>query len=99
MRERESSVTNQWDEWTPEQCDGIGVIKNLVCAHCRNILKQRCIEECAPEGLYRNLEPRELDEWRHPLKIPCMSRLMEFAPVTRFALMYLILYYMQSRED
>jgi hypothetical protein len=90
---------DKWHELTPEQPDGMGIIKNVVCAYCRNSLKHGCIEECAPEGLYRNLEPSELDMWRYLPKLPPMRKLMGFAPVTRFALMYLILHYLLLSED
>ena len=95
----EIETMNQWRELTPEQPDGIGVIKNVVCACCRNSLKRGCITEYAPEGLYRNLEPRELDIWQRLPKLPSMSKLMEYAPVTRIALMYLVLHYLSSVDD
>lgn len=89
----------KWHELSSEQPDGIGVIKYVVCAYCRNKLRQRCIEECAPEGLYRNLEPEDFDLSRHPAKLPRMSKLVEYAPVTRMALMYLVLHYVLSLDD
>lgn len=78
---------------TSEQPDGIGMIKSVVCIYCRNRLRQGCITECATEGLYRNLEPIELD-WRYPPKLPSMARLLELAPVTRLALVTLMLHYL-----
>lgn len=94
-REKQGTMNQQY-EIAPEKPDGMGVIKYLVCAHCRNSLRQRCIEECAPEGLYRNLEPRELGMWLYPPRLPSMAKLMECAPVTRLALMYLVLHYIQK---
>ncbi len=90
---------NKWNELTPEQSDGIGIIKNVVCAHCRNMWKHLCITECAPEGLYRNLEPVELSDSKHHPKLPSMSALMKYAPVTRVALMYLVLHNLLTRVD
>ncbi len=90
---------SEWQGLTPEQPDGFGVIKNVVCAYCRNKLRHGCTEECAPEGLYRNLEPMELGEWQPAPNLPSMSELMQFAPVTRSALMYLVLYYLTSSDN
>ncbi len=89
---------NPPNELTPEQPDGIGVIKNVVCRYCQNKLRQGCIEECAPEGLYRNLEPMELDLWHDPPKLPRMAKFLEYGPVTRLALMYLVLHYVLPCE-
>ncbi len=89
---------SQWRELSPEQPDGIGVIKNIVCAYCRNKFKHSCIATCAPEGLYRNLVPMELTYWQNAPKLPHMSKLMAYAPVTRMALMYLILFYASSLD-
>ncbi len=89
---------SEWSELMPEQPDGIGVIKNIVCTYCRSKLRHACIEECTPVGLYRNLEPMELHNWQRAPKLPSMSALMEFAPVTRFAYMYLVLHYVLSIE-
>lgn len=86
-------------ELPPEQPDGFGVIKNIVCAYCRNKLRHGCIAVCAPEGLYRNLEPMELGNWQRAPKLPNMSKLMDYAPVTRIALMYLVLHYVLSLND
>ncbi len=94
-----SATASEWLELMPEKPDGFGVIKNIVCEYCRNKLRQGCIEVCAPEGLYRNLHPTDLGEWQHPPNLPSMSKLMEFAPSTRFALMYLTLHYVVSRDD
>jgi hypothetical protein len=95
----EIEARSAWREFAPERPDGIGVIKRVVCVYCRNQLKHGCITECAPEGLYRNLEPTELDLWHDPPKLPSMARLMAYAPVTRLALMHLVLYYLQSTWD
>lgn len=89
---------NQRDGLTPERPDGIGAIKNVVCAYCRNNLKHGCITECAPEGLYRNLEPMELAIWQYPPKLPSMAKMLEYAPVTRLALMYLVVHYAQTYD-
>ncbi len=89
---------NQWKEWTPEKPDGFGVIKHVVCAYCRNSLRHGCITECAPEGLYRNLEPMELEVWQYPPKLPSMATLLECAPVTRLALMSLVVHYVQTHD-
>ncbi len=88
-----------WCELTPEQPDGIGVIKNVVCAHCRNKLRHGCIEVCAPEGLYRNLEPIELSNTHRAPKLPNITAFIEYAPVTRIALMYLVLNYLLSPDE
>ncbi len=84
---------NQWHELEREKPDGIGVIKHVVCAHCRNKFRHDCIEVCAPEGLYRNLVPMELVNWQRAPQLPDMSKLMDYAPVTRFAVLYLVLHY------
>jgi hypothetical protein len=89
---------DKWHELAPEQPDGMGVIKHVVCAYCRNGLKHGCIEECAPEGLYRNLEPMALG-MKYPPKLPIMAALMKYALVTRLAMMYLVLHYVVSIED
>lgn len=86
-------------ELTPEHPDGIGVIKNIVCAYCRNKFRYDCIKVCAPGGLYRNLEPMELVNWQRTPELPSMAKMLEFAPVTRIAFMYLVLYYMSSLDD
>ena len=85
---------NQRDESVAEQSDGIGVIKSIVCTYCRNRLRQRCIEECAPQGLYRNLEPRELAHYESPPRVERMASILECAPITRLALMTLVLHYL-----
>ncbi len=85
-------AASDWQELKPEQPDGFGVIKNVVCAYCRNKLRHGCIAVCAPEGLYRNLEPMEAGYTLRTPKLPSMSALMEYAPVTRIALMYLVLH-------
>jgi hypothetical protein len=90
---------NQHPGLKPEQPEGIGVIKLAVCRYCKNNLKPGCINSCAPEGLYRNLEPMELDMWHDPPRLPSMSTLMDYAPVTRFALMYLVLHYVSALDD
>ncbi len=94
-----SATVSEWQELMSEKPDGFGVIKNMVCKYCRNKLRHGCIEACAPEGLYRNLEPKELAEWKHLPKLPSMSKLMDYAPVTRFAYMYLALHYLVSQVD
>ncbi len=90
---------NNWNELTPEQSDGIGIIKNIVCAYCQNRLRHGCIEECAREGLYRNLEPMKLSTLQHAPRLPSMSVMMQFAPVTRIAMMHLVLHYSQLNDD
>lgn len=90
---------SHWRELSPEQPDGRGVIKNIVCAYCRNKFKHSCIAMCASEGLYRNLEPMELSIWQNLPKLPNMSTLMHYAPVTRLAFMYLVLHYVSSLDD
>ncbi len=79
--------------YAPEEPEGIGMIRSVVCLYCQNRLRQGCIEECAPEGLFRNLEPRELDMWHYPPRLPSMRKLLEYAPVTRMALLYLVVHY------
>ena len=92
-------MMEQWRELTPETPDGLGTIKSIVCAYCQNRLRQRCVDECAPEGLYRNLEPKEMHPFDHLPSLPRMAKLMEYGFVTRFALMYLVLHYLQSMEE
>ena len=88
-----------WRELSPEKSDGLGIIKNVVCAYCRNRFKYRGITSCSSEGLYRNLEPMELGDWQRPPKLPAMSKLMDYAPVTRMTLMYLVLHYLAALQD
>ena len=95
----EGYTLSDWRELTPEHPDGSGVIKNIVCGYCGNKFKHGCIVVCAPEGLYRNLEPMALGNWQRLPKLPAMSKLMRYAPVTRIAFMYLVLHYAFSVDD
>lgn len=84
---------SQQRDLTPERAEGIGVIRGVVCRYCRNQLRQHCVEACASEGLYRNLEPKTLDSWQRPPRLTGMAKLLEYAPITRLAWMYLAIHY------
>ncbi len=73
--------------------------QNIVCAYCQNKLRHGRIEKCAPEGLYRNLELMKLSAWQRAPKLPSMSVMMEFALVTRIALIHLVLHYLLWHDD
>lgn len=54
------------------------------------------MNDCAPEGLYRFLEPVRLRELNDLPEVPSMARLLDYSQVTRLALINLILYYLRE---
>ena len=55
-----------------------------------------CMEECVPEGLYRHLQPVELDEWNYPSELPRTGAMLEMPAVTRLAIVTLYMRYLQQ---
>lgn len=71
-------------------------IRIAVCGYCFNRGKEVCLKDCAPEGLYRYLDPVALDGWDNPPQVPPMRTLLEYEPVTRLAFMTLMMHYLRE---
>jgi len=77
------------------EAEALDAIRYVVCAYCINRATDVCIERCVPEGLYRYLEPAELEEWEFPPDLPPFRELLQYDAVTRLALFRLAFHYVR----
>lgn len=70
----------------------------LICSRCVHHLRERCVEECAPELKYRYLTPKPLGQWGQPPKMVAFEVLVEASAAERLALIYLWLWYADCRN-
>lgn len=67
-----------------------------ICGNCRDSLRDVCIEKCQPEGRYRHLRLKPVEEWLAPPSLPSYEKFLEWTPSERQAMFYVISTYVLS---
>ena len=58
---------------------------------------RECCDGCAEEGNLRHLEPETLRDWEQ-FELPPFQELLEMSSHAKLAVLWLALYYMQTRD-
>lgn len=74
------------------------VLDPRICTWCINRDREICIEECAPEGKYRYLEPVALEHWEPPPPLPPFCELVDSPAYAKLAFVFLGLHYLREIE-
>ena len=68
-----------------------------ICAWCLNKGQEVCHARCQDEARYRYLEPAPLEHWEFPPELPPFRDLLDYPAAERLALIYLSIYYRETR--